>query len=238
VSRVTLGGRTVRAASYVLSPGALGTGLRASMPALQPIGSMAGLWVVLPNHEPRLTTPLKIGRLGFASDAAAEGANIIPGRDERGRPVLFCSSGHGFVGIHPGAVARADLAELSRCIEDTVAAVFPDKRPARGWSMKGEPRFCVRPWTPSGLGIFSAEETAGGGALVVTTGHNTGGFAQSPEVAAAVVRALEGSRHDMHELYAVGRGSDFSEGAASAGGAAERRGAAQGNEVARGRIGA
>lgn len=203
VESVTLGGRTVRATNYVLSPGALGASLRSSVAALRPVGAMAGMWVVLLNHEPRLTTPLKIGRRAFASVAAAEGANVIPGRDELGRPVLFCSSGHGFVGIHPSAVERGDLAELSRCIEETVAELFPDKVAPQPLS------YCVRPWTPSGLGIFSAEETVRGGGFVVTNGHNTGGFSQAPEIAAAVARALEGAEHEMHELYCVERGRDF-----------------------------
>jgi D-amino-acid dehydrogenase len=118
--------------------------------------------------------------------------------------VLFCSSGHGFVGLRPGAVEHADLVELSRCILETARELFPDKvAAARG---PRPPSFCVRPWTPSGLGIFSARETARGGRFIVTNGHNTGGFSQAPEVAAAVARALEGMHHDMHALYAVGRG--------------------------------
>jgi D-amino-acid dehydrogenase len=216
VESLRLGGRVVCATSFVLSPGALGAALRTSVPALRPIGSMAGMWLVLPNDEPRLTAPLKVGRRAFASAAAAEGANVIPGRDELGRPVLFCSSGHGFVGIHPGAVERADLVELSRCIEDTVAELFPDKLAAAGRAgacgterEPGSLRYCVRPWTPSGLGVFSADETAGGGAFIVTSGHNTGGFSQAPEVAAAVAGALEGADHDMHALYGADRGRDF-----------------------------
>jgi D-amino-acid dehydrogenase len=203
VERVTLGGRALAATNVVLSPGALGAALREDVAALRPIGSMAGMWLVVPNREPRLTTPLKIGRRAFASAAAAEGANIIPGRDRDGRPVLFCSSGHGFVGIHPGAVEGADLVELSRCIAETVAEVFPDKA---GEAVHAAPSFCVRPWTPSGLGVFSAEDTAAGGRFVVTSGHNTGGFSQAPEVAQAVARALEGADHPMHALYGVDRG--------------------------------
>ncbi|HSR99193.1 MAG TPA: FAD-dependent oxidoreductase [Kofleriaceae bacterium] len=204
IASAVLGGRRVEAASFVLSPGALGASLRTRVASLAPVGAMAGMWLVLPNDEPRLTTPLKIGRRAFASAAAAEGANVIPGRNEAGRPVLFCSAGHGFVGLHPGAVAHADLAELSRCILETAHELFPDK--VASASGRRPPSFCVRPWTPSGLGIFSARETARGGRFIVTSGHNTGGFSQAPEIAAAVARALEGTHHDMHALYAVGRG--------------------------------
>jgi glycine/D-amino acid oxidase-like deaminating enzyme len=195
IARVTLGGRAVDAHSFVLSPGALGAALRTRVDALRPIGAMAGMWLVLPNCEPRLTTPLKVGRRAFASAGAAEGANVIPGRDELGRPVLFCSSGHAFVGLHPGGVERADLVELARCIEETARELFPDKVSALAGARP--PSYCVRPWTPSGLGVFSASETARGGRFVVTNGHNTGGF------------SLDGEAHDMHALYGAERGADF-----------------------------
>jgi glycine/D-amino acid oxidase-like deaminating enzyme len=210
IARLTLGGRAVDAHSFVLSPGALGAALRTRVDALRPIGAMAGMWLVLPNCEPRLTTPLKVGRRAFASAAAAEGANVIPGRDELGRPVLFCSSGHGFVGLHPGGVERADLVELARCIEDTARELFPDKLAALAGPRP--PSCCVRPWTPSGLGVFSASETARGGRFVVTNGHNTGGFSQAPEIADAVARALDGEEHDMHVLYGAERGAEFDAG--------------------------
>jgi glycine/D-amino acid oxidase-like deaminating enzyme len=212
IASVTLGGRRVEADSFVLSPGALGAALRTCVASLRPIGSMAGMWLVLPNSEPRLTVPLKVGRRAFASTAAAEGANVIPGRDEQGRPVLFCSAGHGFVGLHPGGVERADLVELSRCIEDTARELFPDKVAA---TAPRPPSYCVRPWTPSGLGMFSAEDTARGGRFVVTNGHNTGGFSQAPEIAAAVACALDGTDHDMHVLYGVDRGREFDGGRAA-----------------------
>jgi D-amino-acid dehydrogenase len=204
IASVTLGGRSVEADSFVLSPGALGARLRGCVASLRPVGSMAGMWLVLPNGEPRLTTPLKVGRRAFASAGAAEGANVIPGRDEHGRPVLFCSSGHGFVGLYPAAVERTDLGELARCIEETARELFPDKLAA---AERRSPSFCVRPWTPSGLGIFSASETVRGGRFVVTSGHNTGGFSQAPEIAVAVARALEGAPHDMHALYGAERGA-------------------------------
>ena len=213
VAAVVIGGRRVHAASYVVSPGALGASLRTRVTELAPIGAVAGMWVVLPNDEPRLTTALKVGRRAFASDAAAEGANVIPGRDAAGRPVLFCSSGHGFVGVQPGGVERAAVAELARCIEETVAELFPDKVVAARRALRSAPPgYCVRPWTPSGLGIFSADATAAGGRFVVTDGHNTGGFAQAPEIAAAVADALAGVHHDMHARYGLGRGDAFGAG--------------------------
>jgi D-amino-acid dehydrogenase len=65
----------------------------------------------------------------------------------------------------------------------------------------GRPRYCIRPWTASGLGVFECAETSDGGLAIVAGGHNTGGFAQSPSVACAVVAALRGEPHPMHRLY-------------------------------------
>jgi D-amino-acid dehydrogenase len=62
-------------------------------------------------------------------------------------------------------------------------------------------RFCVRPWTASSLGVFEVIPTVEGGRLVITGGHNTGGFAQAPAIAAAVLAELTGRRHTMDVLY-------------------------------------
>jgi D-amino-acid dehydrogenase len=57
--------------------------------------------------------------------------------------------------------------------------------------------------------VFETAATAAGGVLVTTGGHNTGGFAQAPAVAAAVLAAVRGEPHPMHELYLPERASGF-----------------------------
>jgi D-amino-acid dehydrogenase len=59
----------------------------------------------------------------------------------------------------------------------------------------------VRPWTATGLGIFESTRTDQDGSFIITGGHNTGGFAQAPAVAMAVLASLERRSHLMHTLY-------------------------------------
>lgn len=203
VTGVTINGTSHIANNYVVSLGAYGREIRGGGRALGQIGAMVGMWVTIPNDVDPLSSPLKVRRRGFGSTEAAEGANIIPGVDDVGNPVLHCSSGHGFLGVHPRNVDLADLPELARCVRETAEDLFGDKLARAGKSglSGGEPEFCVRPWTPSGLGILDFHPTRDGGALVVSGGHNTGGFAQSPAVADAVVSTLEGRSHPMQTLY-------------------------------------
>ncbi|MBB4221108.1 NAD(P)/FAD-dependent oxidoreductase [Variovorax guangxiensis] len=202
-----------RADHYVLSPGAQAHTLAARTAGLPAIGAMVGMWVTLPNDGTPLQTPLKVRRRAFGSSEAAQGANVVPGRDAAGRPVLHCSSGHGFVGASAEDVRLADLPELARCVMETAEELFGDKfRRARESGMLGErPGFCVRPWTPSGLGVLEVQEADAGGKMVLSGGHNTGGFAQSPAVAEAVACALEARPHAMHTLYHPRRFADVFE---------------------------
>lgn len=203
VRGVDVDGERIEASDYVLSLGAYGLCIPGLEPVQSQVGSVIGMWRTLPNAKPRLEVPLKVGRKGFASDSAAEGANVIPGVDRHGASVLHCSSGHGFIGMDPSRVEVEALEELACCVDETAASLFPDKyAQARADGALDElPRYCVRPWTPSGLGLFGVQPTRGEGVLIYTGGHNTGGFAQSPEVAQAVVAALAGDRHPMHWLY-------------------------------------
>ena len=198
-----LNGSCQSASHYVVSPGAYGGAIKGRDGTIGQVGAMVGMWMTLPNDVAPLGSPLKIRRRGFGSREAAEGANIIPGSDESGRPVLHCSSGHGFLGVRPERVGSTDLRELARCISDTVAELFGDKvRQAEESGLDGsEPMFCVRPWTPSGLGLLDLHPARDGGVLVLSGGHNTGGFAQAPAVAEAVVSTLDGRSHPMQTLY-------------------------------------
>jgi len=204
-------GDVVTAQHYVLSPGASGNGLLAGFRSENKIASVVGMWMMLPDDSPRLERPLKISRTGFASAGAAEGANVIAGTDAQGRPIINVSSGHGYIGVNPGNPAVWQLAELARAVDETAQQYFPTKyRLAKAYGLNATGhRYCIRPWTPSGLGLFEIADTAHGGILVITGGHNTGGFAQSPSVAQAVVAALRGTAHPMHVLYHPDRFTDF-----------------------------
>jgi len=209
VAGVEVGGAVLTADHYVMSPGAYGGPLLAGSASSEAIAPVIGMWLPLPNTAPRLERPLKVSRAGFASTASTEGANVITACDPIRGEVLWVSGGHGYVGIDRSGIAQAGaldprgLADLSRAIEETSRRLFPDKwaRAVQlGWNTEPA-RYCIRPWTASGLGLFECTETSGGGLAVIAGGHNTGGFAQSPAVARAVVAALRGEPHPMHSLY-------------------------------------
>jgi glycine/D-amino acid oxidase-like deaminating enzyme len=183
----------VRSRHYVLSPGAYGHQLLAGTDTAGEIQGMLGVWLTVPNTRPRLGRSLKVARAGHK----AEETNVTVGTDAAGEPVLICGSGYGWTGLDPTNIDPAELEELYRALEDTVRTLFPhttgDLTPTR--------RLCVRPWTASCLGVFEQVPVRGGGLLVVTGGHNTGGFAQAPVIAEAVRDALAGRTHPMHTRY-------------------------------------
>lgn len=204
----------VEADHYVISPGAYGNGLLNGVASSGKIAGIVGAWLSLPNVAPKLDVSLKISRDGFAAAGAAECANVITGADESG-DVIHVSSGHGYVGRDPRAVDDALIGDLFRVVEETARQYFPAAYAAAkdsGMLVRSR-RWCVRPWTPSGLGLFEMVPAQNDGALIVTGGHNTGGFAQAPSVAMAVLAALDGERHDMHRAYHPDRVRQFVMGA-------------------------
>jgi len=142
-------------------------------------------------------------RAGYAAEEAAAGANIIPSTNAKGESIIHVSSGHGFLGLEDGSLEEELVDDLARCVHETAQSLFPQQyETARQLGWLDQPtRYCIRPWTPSCLGLFEMIPAVGGGLLVITGGHNTGGFAQSPSVAAAVSNALMGEYHPMHHLY-------------------------------------
>ena len=181
----------VRTDHYVLSPGAYGDALLAGTQSHERIQGMLGVWLTVPNVEPRLAHSVKIARHGHA----AEETNVTLGTGESGEPVLICGAGYGFTGLDPGNVDSGELSALFDALADTIRRFFPKAGPGHSR------RVCVRPWTSSCLGVFETVPAVGGGVLAVTGGHNTGGFTQAPVVADAVLAAVEGHPHPMHTRY-------------------------------------
>lgn len=193
-------GGVVRGQHYVLSPGAYGNDLLRGTASHERIQGMLGVWFTVPNVAPRLEHSLKIARKGHR----AEETNVTLATDAGGAPVLVCGAGYGWTGLNPGNVDTAELDVLYDSLEDTIRRFFPASHAAarEAGTLDASRRLCVRPWTASCLGVFERLATTGGGALIVTGGHNTGGFAQSPAIARAVRAALEGRHDPMHESYA------------------------------------
>lgn len=204
VQGLTVGGQKIEASHYVISIGAYSQKLLAGFGSADAVAPVIGLWLTIPNRTPLLNHALKVSRSGFASNGAAEGANVVPGVDHAGRPVIHVSSGHGYIGFEHESRSYHDLLGLGRAVEETVRTLFPkaDWLSAALEAAKSEElKACVRPWTATGLGIFESAETSRGGSFIITGGHNTGGFAQSPAVAMAVLASLAKRSHPMHTLY-------------------------------------
>jgi len=201
----------LKANNYVISPGAYGGNLLNGTLSQNKISSVVGSWLRLPNLEPKLEVSLKISRSGFASDGAAVGANILIGTDSTGQDIIHISSGHGYVGENPNNIDPMYINDLFKVVEETAKHYFPDcyKKAVESGLLKNSFKCCVRPWTPSGLGIFEITRTDDNGLLILTGGHNTGGFAQSPSIGMAVLSALQGNHHRMHSAYHPDRVKSF-----------------------------
>lgn len=201
----------VRSRYYVLSPGAYGDELLRGTASHGQIQGVLGVWLTLPNVEPRLEHSVKIARKGHR----AEETNVTLATDECGEPTLICGSGYGWTGLDPGNIDSAELDVLFDALEDTLRRFFPRAYSAarEAGTLDASRQLCVRPWTASCLGVFERVETIDGGTLIVTGGHNTGGFAQSPAVADAVLAAFEGREHTMHTRYHPRRLEHFYSGA-------------------------
>jgi glycine/D-amino acid oxidase-like deaminating enzyme len=194
---LTARGNFHRAHHYVVSPGVHGEDVLANTESAGQIHGVLGAWLTVPNLRPRLEHSLKVARRGHV----AEDANVTVARDEHGAEVLVFGSGYGYTGADPANIDRAELSAIHAAIADTARRLFPRAHAAADIT-PGDPdaRFCVRPWTASNLGLFETLPAANG-AFVVSGGHNTGGFAQAPVVAEAVLDALAGRPHPMHTLY-------------------------------------
>lgn len=185
-----------RADHYVLSPGVYGGGLLRGTASDGLIHGVLGGWVSVPNPAPELVHSLKIGR----TDHLTEDANVTVTTDPDGRSTLAIGSGYGWTGANPSNIDPAELDVLYRAVEDTVSRFFPGpfEEARRSGLLDESRRYCVRPWTASSLAVLELMEHPGGGLVVVTGGHNTGGFAQAPAVAEAVADALAGRSNPMH----------------------------------------
>lgn len=190
--------RSIVGGHLVLSPGAYGHRLLNNTASRRLICGVLGAWATIPNPGRRFAHSMKIARKGHVT----EDANVTLAT-ENGADVLHVGSGYGFSGFDPDNISPEQLELMYKGIEDTVRRFFPEiyALPGVRERLSGTFSYCVRPWTSNGRGIFEQSPTAAGGTLVVTGGHNTGGFAQSPAVGQAVLAALAGENHAMHSCY-------------------------------------
>jgi D-amino-acid dehydrogenase len=193
-----------RADHYVVSPGAYCKDWLAGTRTDGKVQGIFGLWLTLPNVDPPLRFSVKLHREGHVG----EDSNITLASDDQSRPILLLGSGYGFCGTGPINLECPDVECLFKSLEETARRFLPANFACAvadgtiNTSRKG----CIRPFTATGLGVFEVLGTQDGGRMVITTGHNTGGFTQSPSVAKAVLATLNGLLHPMQELYNPERG--------------------------------
>ena len=191
---------------YVLSPGVARGELFRQTSADGLVQGVLGVWLTLPASDPPLTHSLKIKR----RSVLARDTNVTVAGG-----ALVLGSGYGWTGTDPEAVDAEQLRLISAALMDTAHRYFPASFAQLDRDAVAT-RYCVRPWTASGLGVFASHPTDRGGLLFVTGGHNTGGFTQAPAVAEAVLAALRRWPHPMHTLYHPSRTAWWRPSAASA----------------------
>ena len=192
---------------FVVSPGVTGNALLSGTASENLIQGVLGVWLQIPNLHPQVQHSIKIHRRAHL----VEDINVTVARDtETGEDVLMLGGGYGYVGQDRPAPDSPELKTLFRELEEVARIYFPRAHAVaqeRGtlWP-SGQLKFCVRPFTPTGLGVFEKIPTVGGGHLVIRGGNNTGGFAQAPAIARAVWRALVGEDDPLHVLFHPDRG--------------------------------
>jgi D-amino-acid dehydrogenase len=192
---------------YVISPGAYGNPLLNGTLSENKIHGNSGVWLELPNLEPQLKNSLKLRRTGHITEAA----NITVTENSTGKAILILGSGYGYTGVNPKNIDEHLLDKLYHGLIDTAQKYFPKayESAIKADTLKSSFKFCVRPWTANSLGIFEIISTDTNGKCVITGGHNTGGFAQAPSIANAVLAALNDNNHAMHSLYNPIRSAEF-----------------------------
>jgi glycine/D-amino acid oxidase-like deaminating enzyme len=192
---------------FVVSPGSTGNVLLSGTASENLVQGVIGVWLQIPNLRPQLQHSIKIHRRAHL----VEDINVTVAKDmETGEDVLIFGGGYGYVGLDRPPPDCPELMALLNELEEVARIYFPQGYAAakeRGTMYPGGNRkFCVRPFTPTGLGLFEKISTASGGHLIITGGNNTGGFAQAPAVARAVWRALVGEYDRIHVLFHPDRG--------------------------------
>lgn len=200
VAGLRIGSEVLKTRNVVISPGAYGH-LLEDLGLGGRIAGVLGVWHTLPNLEGQ-SNSVKVSRPG----AIAEDANISVVETD-GRPSLVVGSGYGFTGTNIANIDPKRVQVIQRSVDEMMKNLLPDAYEAAGGAawLEQSPRYCVRPWTATSLGLYDVRPTASGGQCIVTGGHNTGGFTQAPEVAAAVVATFNGNSHRMHYLYSSRR---------------------------------
>lgn len=187
---------------FVISTGVTRNGLLDGTASEGLVHGVLGVWLQLPNLDPIIRKSIKIHRRG----SLVEDINVTVSRNaQTNEELLLLGGGYGYVGLDHPSPGTPELQALFDELERVAHTYFPAgyrfaKERGALWP-EGERKFCIRPFTCTGLGIFEDISTAGGGHLLITGGNNTGGFAQAPAIARAVCRAIAGEHDPVHVLF-------------------------------------
>ncbi len=183
----------------IFCPGAYGEKILQNTQAKGLVSSVVGMWLKIPNKNLPMNYPVKIARSGVGVPGPCESANIITGNDSNGDKCIYISSGHGYIGFNQN-INEDYINELGKGVIDVALKYFPDKIDKSPSQLKEELTYCIRGWTPSCLGVFDIEEKENG-AMLLVTGHNTGGFAQAPIISDNVKKIIKQEKSDMLVKY-------------------------------------
>ncbi|KAL7918580.1 hypothetical protein ACQKWADRAFT_303679 [Trichoderma austrokoningii] len=192
----------LKADHFVISTGITRNELLHGTASENLVQGVLGIWLQIPNVDPKMTKSTKIHRRG----CLVEDINVTVGKDRTtGEDILIFGGGYGYVGLDKPSPDSPELKALFNELREVARIYFPEgyklaKERGSFWP-NGEQKYCIRPFTPTGLGIFEDIPTANGGRLIITGGNNTGGFAQAPAIARAVCRALDGEHDPIHVLF-------------------------------------
>lgn len=194
------------AKNYVLSLGAYAGNLLQKTATNNAIHGVLGAWLVIPNIYDALDFSMKIHKAGTN---VGEDSNVTLAY-ENGSKVLVIGSGYGYTGnATTNRVNAEDLAVLYKSIEHTATTYFPEAFETIKSSVDYDKKYCIRSFTPNGLGIFESIESSTNGHLIITGGNNTGGFTQAPYIAEAISKVFSNEKHPMHQLFHPQRGGEI-----------------------------
>ncbi|KAK1530169.1 uncharacterized protein CCOS01_05272 [Colletotrichum costaricense] len=199
----------LKADHFILSPGTTGSALLQGTASENLIQGVLGIWLQIPNLDPKMRNSMKIHRRGHK----VEDINITVAKDrETGEDILVFGGAYGYVGLGRPNPDSPEMKALYDELEEVARIYFPEgyavakSRGPNAMYPGGHRKYCVRPFTPTGLGVFERIPTAGGGQLIITGGNNTGGFAQAPGMARAILRSFSGEHDPVHILFHPDRG--------------------------------
>ncbi|MEN9610377.1 MAG: hypothetical protein RLZZ628_1191 [Bacteroidota bacterium] len=188
----------VTATHYIFSLGAYSGHLYQNTKSNNKIHGVLGIWMTLPNVY-GLEHSFKIHKNGHV----AEDSNVTV-VEEKGQKKLVFGAGYGYVGnIEANTVDLNALQPIYDSLWQTAKIYFPAAyhQGVQEGLLQQPQKYCTRPFTTTGLGIFEVVPTEKKGRMILSGGHNTGGFTQAPIVAQAVLDTLQHKTTSMQDIY-------------------------------------